>query len=464
MKLLTGFWLKQQMKQGRLIVIYMLAIILFFVSGIIYSGRYEENIRTQGEWERNAVSRIENVETPDEAIGSGFSAYMSYSPLRFLADNNLEGVPTYRRVEANVADIPETAGYRKQETHGLWDIDIIFLVSVVFSFLSVVITFDGICGEKESGTLKLLLSTGASRSKIVLSKICASTLALVIPLVFGLLIQITIMSFNNAFELSSNNFIALGLVIVYSILFLMFFVALGVTVSSLTRSSITSLVILLLIWVSLVVVIPGLAKPLAKEMVKIDTPEDLSKKRASLEDEFMDEMIRTGAVDRPREMAMLDNFKGERIWNENMGRMNSRRQAIYNEQLRGMILQADVSRSVARISPVMIYKIALSNIAATDLKTVLDFNKQTLQYQQVLKNFIREQDSKDPESPHLLNSDGRGYISVKPLQVPVPKFEYRAPAIGSRFMDSLMDLLILFALAMALVMTSVIAINRYDVR
>jgi ABC-type transport system involved in multi-copper enzyme maturation permease subunit len=464
MRLLTGFWLKQQMKQGRLLVIYILSIILFFISGMIYSGRFEENLKTQSEWERNAQNRIGAVSTPDEAIGRSFSCYMRYSSLRFIADNNLEGVPTYRWVMANRVGVPDTAGYRKQETHGLWDIDVIFLVSVVFSFLSVVITFDAICGEKERGTLKLLLSTGISRTKIVMSKIIASTLVLAIPLIVGLLIQVTLMSFKSAFELSLGNLAVLLLVVVYSILVLLFFVAMGVTISSLTRSSITSLVILLLLWVSFVVVIPGLAKPVSKEFVKIDTPEELAKQRDRLEDDFMNKMMKSGAVDRPRELAMADDFKGERIWNRIMGEKNSDEQNINDEQLRKMILQAEASRAFARISPVMIYKIALSNIAATDLQTVLDFNDQTLRYQQVIKTFVKDQDSKDPESPHLLNSDGRGYLSIKPLESEVPGFTYEAPDVTSRFFDSLFDIVILFALAMSLVMTSVIAINRYDVR
>ena len=464
MRLLTGFWLKQQMKQGRLVVIYVLAIILFFISGMIYSGRYEENLKTQSEWDRNAQSRIDNVSTPDDAIGRSFSCYMRYSSLRFIADNNLEGVPTYRWVMANRVGVPDTAGYRRQETHGLWDIDVIFLVSVVFSFLSVVITFDAICGEKESGTLKLLLSTGVSRTKIVMSKIIASTLVLTIPLIIGLLIQVLLMSFNSAFELSLGNMVVLFLVIVYSILVLLFFVAMGVTISSLTKSSITSLVILLLLWVSFVVVIPGLAKPVSKEFVKIETPEELAKQRESLENQFMEKMINAGAVDRPPQLAKADNFKGERIWNRIMGEKNSDEQYINDEQLRKMILQADVSRAFARISPVMIYKIALSNIAATDLKTILDFNDQTLHYQQAIKAFIKDQDTKDPDSPHLLNSDGRGYISVKPLESEVPGFIYVAPDITARFFDSLFDIVILFALAMALVMTSVISIHKYDVR
>ena len=61
-------------------------------------------------------------------------------------------------------------------------LDLAFIVKVVLSLFAILLTFDAICGEREGGTLKLVLSNAVPRDRVILGKLVGGFLALVVPL------------------------------------------------------------------------------------------------------------------------------------------------------------------------------------------------------------------------------------------------------------------------------------------
>ena len=471
---LLTFWLRSFLKQGRLIAIYLVALALFMLNAFIYVGRWQEDLENLSQHNRQLQQTYDSVQTPDDLAGTGFTVTRPPTPLRFVVDNNLDDVPTARYVSTRNAWLPANASTHRQQTAGVWDIDLSFIVTVVFTFLAVVLTFDSVCGEREQGTLKLLLTTGVSRYQIVLSKMLAALTTLALPLIIGLLADYLYLAFSGVLPGGGEGLAVILLFLGYSLLLLAFFTALGTLVSSSTRSSITSLVVLLLIWVLLVVIIPGIAKPLAEEIVKPMSPEEFSRVINSIGTQFRDDFRNSGAVERPRSMAEVDNFKYERIWNDMMRRMQQDQQAAVDRQLLDLEKQSETARLLASASPSMVFQHAVSRVSATDLAAVLDFYEQAARFRQTLFSFLGEQDGRhtmregetDParDSSGLLYSDGRGYLSSQPLAAPLPRFEYRDKPLDSRLADALPETVILFVLTMLAVIVGVFAFNRYDVR
>ena len=471
---LLVFWLRSSLKQGRLIAIYVVALALFMLNAFIYVGRWQEDLEGLSRHNRQLQQTFETVQTPDDLAGTGFTVTKPPTPLRFIVDNNLEDVPTARLVTTRNAWLPTSASTHRQQTTNLWDVDLSFIVTVVFTFLAVVLTFDSVCGEREQGTLKLLLTTGVSRYQIVLSKMLAALATLALPLIIGLLADYLYLSFSGVVPGGGEGPAVVLLFLGYALLLLAFFAALGTFISSCTRSSITSLVVLLLIWVLLVVVVPGVSKPLAEEIVKPMSPEEFSRVITSISTEFREDFRNSGAVERPRSMAVEDNFKYERIWNEMMQRMQQAQQAVVDRQLLDLERQSEVARLIAGASPSMVFRHAVSRVSATDLAAVVDFYDQAARFRQTLFSFLAEQDGPrtmregetDParDSSGLLFSDGRGYLSAQALTAPLPRFGYRSRQLPGRLADALPDTVILFALTMLAVVACVIAFNRYDVR
>lgn len=464
MKILIPFWLRRNLKQGRILIIYSLGFVLLLLNAFIYSGRYAADLDTQSTQIRGLKERIERITTPDTLAGSSVPIIMPPSRYRFLVDNNLEDVPTERWVSPHNAFLPTNANNQRQQVIGLWDIDLSFLVGIIFTFLAVVLTFDSISGEREQGTLKLLMTTGVSRASIVISKIVSSIIALAMPLLLGLIVNYLYLNFAGVMVLSADNLFLYGLFFFFALLLLSFFVSLGVLISSLTRNSITSLVVLLLIWVSMVIVVPGIAKPITKETVGAMTPEEYSNAQNAVGDEMFEDYKRTGAMDRPPEMARADNWSGEIKWNTIRAKFLNSRQTIIDDHLRDLYLQARSAQNISRMTPTMVFNLAVSRAVGNDFGTVSEFHEQVKRYRTVLKEFMAAQDALDNESPHLLNSDGRGYLSTKPFNAELPLFEYQRTSLAARIGDTLFDVLILFSLSMVAMVVAVFAFNRYDVR
>ncbi|MEW6457214.1 MAG: ABC transporter permease subunit [Acidobacteriota bacterium] len=66
---------------------------------------------------------------------------------------------------------PNPSKYGKSPILAIFgDLDLSFILRVILSLFSILYTYDAICGEKESGTLKLLLSNSITRAQIIFGK------------------------------------------------------------------------------------------------------------------------------------------------------------------------------------------------------------------------------------------------------------------------------------------------------
>ncbi|HPI77930.1 MAG TPA: ABC transporter permease subunit, partial [bacterium] len=60
-------------------------------------------------------------------------------------------------------------------------VDLLFVVAIVMSLLAFVFSYDAVCGERENGTLKLLMSYSIPRDRIILAKWIGGYVTLIIP-------------------------------------------------------------------------------------------------------------------------------------------------------------------------------------------------------------------------------------------------------------------------------------------
>jgi len=148
-------------------------------------------------------------------------------------------------------------------------LDWVFIVGGILSFAALVLTYDGISGERETGTLRLCLSNPLPRSTLLWGKFVGATITLMIPLIIGICMSLLIVSVSGVIPLAGGHFKQIGVILLLSILYISVFVALGLFVSSLTQTSPVSLVLLLLAWVFLVVIIPKSGGLLASELIKL---------------------------------------------------------------------------------------------------------------------------------------------------------------------------------------------------
>ena len=130
----------------------------------------------------------------------------------------------------------------------LVQIDFATVVALLLSFLAVVLGFDGICGERERGTLKQVLVNAVPRAHVVLAKLLGGMISLWIPFALAFVLSLLILVAHPDVHLAGGDWVRLGVFFVLSCLFLGQVFALSLMVSSLVRGTDTALIICLFAW------------------------------------------------------------------------------------------------------------------------------------------------------------------------------------------------------------------------
>jgi ABC-type transport system involved in multi-copper enzyme maturation permease subunit len=139
------------------------------------------------------------------------------------------------------------------EEHHLFDLfttpDFVYVISVVLSALAIFISFDAICGEKETHTLSLLLSNSLRRSTLLFAKWIGGYTTLLISLLPAIILMLIFIQAFPSVPLQTEHWIRLAIIIGLSFVYLSVFFTLGLLISTLTHRSATALILVLFIWV-----------------------------------------------------------------------------------------------------------------------------------------------------------------------------------------------------------------------
>ncbi|VAW25124.1 hypothetical protein MNBD_BACTEROID01-836 [hydrothermal vent metagenome] len=134
-------------------------------------------------------------------------------------------------------------------------IDYNYLIRVILSFLAMVVGFDAFCGEKQQGTLKLILSNSVKRSTLIWGKILGNFLILILPLIFTSLLYYIILSFKTNIHFTPSDNIRLLLMMLISIIYLSIFLIISIAVSASSTTVTVSIIKNFIIWVFLIFII-----------------------------------------------------------------------------------------------------------------------------------------------------------------------------------------------------------------
>jgi ABC-type transport system involved in multi-copper enzyme maturation permease subunit len=156
------------------------------------------------------------------------------------------------------------------------ELDVTFIISTLYSLFAFLLSYNMISGERENGTLQQILSNPVKRSTIYIGKLIGGfsslLIALLIPLLLGLIILTSIFSFSPTPE----DWGRLSLLVAgYATTLLLFYLT-GLMTSAISRNSFYSFMICLLIWIFSLYIIPRLAMRVATFVSPPITVETLS--------------------------------------------------------------------------------------------------------------------------------------------------------------------------------------------
>ena len=306
--------------------------------------------------------------------------------------------------------------------------DFLYIVRVVLSLIALLFGFDQVSREKEAGTLRQMLANQTSRSTILIGKWAGNFLSLAVPFLLVTTLGIAVLGLDPDIRFSSDQVLRLGLILALTLVYIAFFLSLGILISTLTRRASSSIVILLFIWALLVFILPNLGTLIARQVVDVPSVRALSEKR---------EQVWTREI--------LLRIKGQGDMPSHVRTISAENDALEADYRVKFDRLVDLSKNINRISPVASFVYAVTEIAGTGIGEEGAFKGEVVRY----KNAVL---GKRLASPDL-----------KSLEYPA--FLYRYRQLGRVLASgALFDTAWLAAFGILFFALSYLAFVRYDVR
>ena len=147
--------------------------------------------------------------------------------------------------------------------------DMVYIFQLVLGLLAILIASETISGEKEDGTLRLVLTTNVSRAQILAGKVLAGLTTLAIPTALGFILLTILLLVTEHIEVGGGEWARMGLLFALSLLYLLVFYLIGLAFSCTTHRSATSLIYALFTWALLAIVLPNSISALFNEQANM---------------------------------------------------------------------------------------------------------------------------------------------------------------------------------------------------
>ena len=336
-----------------------------------------------------------------------------------------------------------------------------FIVSMILSFVTLLLAYDAISGEKEDRTLALCLSNPVSRGTILSVKFLSILTVNASMLITGILVSLVIMALSGAVGVSVGLAGEAAGFFGISMLFIAVMAATGLLSSAVTCNSNVSLLISLCFWLAFAVVIPNTSVFWAERLFPIARIDEVNRRidegRETLNREAPDGSwsANSGEPFYPRH-ELRANLQTKLLANE-----KQHRDAYYADMFR----QFENTRLLTMISPMAQFD--CMNEATTGggyLRFRKNWDDLRIFQTQFLQWFT-DLDAKDSNSPHWHNpyealSTTRQEISLEQA----PMYSEQPANFAQRLGYMKTSMIFLSALAAGLFAVCFALLARYDVR
>jgi ABC-type transport system involved in multi-copper enzyme maturation permease subunit len=364
---------------------------------------YNQNV-TQNETElRSAIvyRNIRHTVYRPPAVLSAFSAGLE-KQLAGSAKIELEKVPEL--------SVTERGGNPYLPILAVFDESLIF--KIIISILALLVAYDVVSGEREQGTLKLMLTDPIARHQVLLGKLLAGLVTLSVPVTITFVVGLLVLTSYPMVVLSGSDWVRVGLMFVASLAFTAVMYQFGLLFSSLARRSAISMVLGLFAWILFAIVIPNASAQLATQIQPLESQGIRDGRITSIKDdlngelktafnkvkEYFSKSIITndpsdafgGNYTRIRDVYWLN---GERELNRLTVPMKlayaNKLWDIEQSYLNGFFRQENLAHHLSLISPISTYENVMAVLAGTDLTGFRDFINQIRNHRNQVIEYIR---------------------------------------------------------------------------
>lgn len=369
-------------------------------------------------------------------------------------------------------------------------LDLTFIVSILLSLAALIFAYDSVSGEKEDGTLKLMLANGLARSKVILGKIVGGLATLLIPFLISLAVGLILILLNPRVGWKGSDWGALGIIVVGAVVYFALFTVLGIFISSRHQSSSSSIMTSLFVWVLFVLVVPNLTPYLAslirptpsriminREVYRI-TQDERDELGSKIKKEKTAEVIKSNPIlARVPEMSekdIQDAVKNDPAFGRAYEVLRRASEAAWSEANRiqgekAKVLQEDLDRKeraqtrlsviLSLSSPLAAFSYLTTDLSNTGMRNEAHFRTMKSAWDQAFWDYATQ------KMEALRKTNPTMDVWNTPVDVSdMPRLQYREEALTERIKGILTPFTILIVLSIVLFAAAYVAFIRYDIR
>lgn len=334
--------------------------------------------------------------------------------------------------------------------------DPLFLTHAVLSLIALLAGFDLISGEKEAGTLKLLLASGVPRGRLLAGKLAGGLAGLLLPFAAVSVAGLLVLALVPDLRLTGEQWLRAVLFFALGGLYLAFFFALGLAISCHSERSTSALVLGLFAWVMLVFAAPAVATLTARQATEMPPMEEL---RVLRQQAFERGMVETLTAQRQLPASVSREERLE-VLREGWRRILEENEAISERYRRPLDRLVGLARGLSRISPAASYVHAATALAGTGVDDELDLKARVIDHWGRIFPALAERSLRQ-----AVPQGGEGPGGERGTGEPFPTFTYERRGLGEVLTGPTLFDLAWLALATALLVAwAARGLDRYDVR
>jgi ABC-type transport system involved in multi-copper enzyme maturation permease subunit len=415
-------------------------------------------------------------------------SYAHFNRIGNILQATMPPVPSQTLVRGLTADVNMSAFDNDPLPVMFPLVDLVFVVAILMSLVALIFAYDAISGEKEDGTLKLMLANDLPRPKVVLAKVAGGGVTLLVPFVMSLIVGLLVILVHPGVGWKAADWGALGLISLGTALYVMLFYALGVFISARHHESSASIMTSLLVWVLIVLVAPSLSPYAASFLAPTPSRIQIEREAQRLGDTERDELGRKLEAERTQGLVARYPVLAESLSDSDRRRLMERdpaareafdearkaRQAAWDEanRVQGEKIaalrsaaarkeeaQTALARTISMISPLAVFTYLATDLSSTGMRNEAYFGRTSGAWSRDFWDYARkriaELQAEDP-APDWWNTP----VDMSDR----PRFEYREEPLGRRVQAALPGFLLLLGYGLVFFALAYVSFLRYDIR
>jgi ABC-type transport system involved in multi-copper enzyme maturation permease subunit len=378
MKTIIRKELLDHLRSVQFAVLLAAAIVLFAANGLVFVQQYG---RLNVDYRKAVAANDAQPSTMMTRL------YRAPSPLLFMAEGGEKTSPSGYWLSPKLTLNPLPAGTVNFRMPDIPELDWSFIVKIVFSLYVILLGFEAVSGEKERGTLRLILANPVGRIKLLTGKYLAILSSAAIPLVAGLLTSLLVIGIFLPSVLSLANLARIVLFFILAMAYLSLFAFLSLFFSALIPRSSVALLVLLAFWILFAFFIPDTSVIAAEKFSKVPSEYEMAKLVGpTIQGEVwkriraIQERIQKGELKTEQEI----REEADRAYEQGQDSVRK----LYDDYDNAMGERAALARRISRASPAALFQYAAEAVSETGPPADARFLRDIRNYSKIYDDYI----------------------------------------------------------------------------